>query len=74
MLAFAAADDFDRLWWVSYDVRGRPANLVGYAHDIKWFLFRLYGWKMDERMNTPPNQQEWNWWGARSYARTEEAG
>jgi hypothetical protein len=25
-------------------------------------------------MNTPPNQQEWNWWGARSYARTEEAG
>jgi hypothetical protein len=29
---------------------------------------------MDERMNTAPNQQEWNWWGARSYARTEEAG
>ena len=68
---FAAADDLDRLWWVSYDVSGRPANLSGYAHDIKWFLFRLYGWTMDRLMSTPPNQQEWDWWGARSYSRTE---
>jgi len=74
VLAFAAADDLDRLWWVSYDVSGRPANLVGYANDIKWFLFRLYGWTMDELMNTPPNQEEWDWWGARSYGRTEQAG
>ncbi|WP_222262827.1 hypothetical protein [Modestobacter marinus] len=73
VLAFAD-DDLDRLWWVSYDVRDRPANLTGYAHDIKWFLFRLYGWKMDELMGTPPNEEEWDWWGARSYARTEEAG
>jgi hypothetical protein len=68
------ADDLDRLWWVSYDVRDRPANLAGYPHDIKWFLFRLYGWKTDELINTPPNEEEWTWWGARSYSRTEEAG
>ena len=74
VLGFAAADDLDRLWWVSYDVSNRPANLVGYAHDVKWFLFRLYGWVMDARMGTPPNEEEWGWWGARSYARTEEAG
>jgi hypothetical protein len=71
---FAAADDLDRLWWVSYDVSRRPANLAGYPYDIKWFLFRLYGWKTDELINFPPNQQEWDWWGARSYARTEGAG
>ena len=59
---------------VSYDVCKRPANLAGYAHDIKWFLFRLYGWTMDDRMGTPPNEEEWGWWGARSYARTEHAG
>ncbi|MGR6964402.1 hypothetical protein ACU610_08090 [Geodermatophilus sp. URMC 61] len=68
---FAATDDLDRLWWVSYDVRDRPANLSGYAYDIKWFPFRLYGWTMDRLMSTPPNQEEWDWWGARSYARTE---
>jgi hypothetical protein len=71
---FAAADDLDRLWWVSYDVVDRPANLTGYAHDVKWFLVRLYGWTMDDRMGTPPNEEEWGWWGARSYARTEHAG
>ena len=71
---FAAVDDLDRLWWVSYDVSRRPANLAGYPYDIKWFLFRLYGWKTDELINTPPNPQEWDWWGARSYARTEHAG
>jgi hypothetical protein len=70
----AAADDLDRLWWVSYDVSRRPANLAGYPHDIKWVLFRLYGWKTDELIGAPPNQQEWDWWGARSYSRTEEAG
>ena len=74
VLGFAAADDLDRLWWVSYDVSNRPANLAGYAHDVKWFLFRLYGWVMDARMGTPPNEEEWGWWGARSYARTEEVG
>src|SRR3712207_101386 len=72
--AFAAADELDRLWWVSYDVVNRPANLTGYLHDVKWFLFRLYGWELDELISTPPNQQEWDWWGARSYARTEHAG
>jgi hypothetical protein len=71
---FAAEDGLDRLWWVSYDIRDRPANLAGLAHDSKWFLFHLYGWKTDELIGTPPNEEEWGWWGARSYARTEEGG
>jgi hypothetical protein len=74
VLEFAQADDLNRQWWVSYDVRNRPANLVGYSHDIKWFLFRLYGWKTDELIGTPPNEEEWKWWGERSYSRTEEGG
>jgi hypothetical protein len=61
--AFAGTDDLDRLWWVFYDVSGRPANLAGFPYDIKWFLFRLYGWTTDERMGTPPNEEEWGWWG-----------
>jgi|1186.fasta_scaffold268544_1 hypothetical protein len=74
VLEFAEADGLNRQWWVSYDVRDRPANLVGLALDSKCFLFRLYGWKTDELIGTPPNEEEWNWWGARSYSRTEEAG
>jgi hypothetical protein len=73
-LEFAADEGLDRLWWVSYDIRDRPANLAGRAHDVKWFLFHIYGWKTDELIDAPPNEEEWGWWGARSYARTEEGG
>jgi hypothetical protein len=69
---FAAADDLNRLWWVSYDTRNRPPNLSGYALDIKYFLFRLYGWMVFDATGTPPNDQEWAWWGPRSYGRTEQ--
>lgn len=74
VLEFAEADGLKREWWVSYDVRDREANLVGRPLDIKWFLFRLYGWKNDELIGAPPNEEEWDWWGARSYARTEGDG
>jgi hypothetical protein len=49
----------------------RPANLAGYALDIKWFPIRLYGWATDDLMGVQPNAQEWTWWGDRSYAREE---
>jgi hypothetical protein len=70
--AFAGEEGLNRLWWVSYDVQNRPANLSGYALDIKYFLFRLYGWMVFDATGTPPNDQEWAWWGPRSYGRTEE--
>ena len=69
--AFAGADGLNRLWWVSYDTRNRPANLAGYPLDVKYFLTRLYGWTVADRTGTPPSDQEWAWWGQRSYARTE---
>jgi hypothetical protein len=74
LLQFAAAVGLNRLWWVSYDIRNRPANLAGYALDIKRFPFQLYGWALDDLTATLPNEQEWAWWGARSYAREEIAG
>jgi hypothetical protein len=68
---FAAAAGLNRLWWVSYDTKNRPANLTGYALDIKLFPIRLYGWATDDLMGVQPNAQEWTWWGDRSYAREE---
>jgi hypothetical protein len=69
---FAAGDGLNRLWWVSYDSQNRPLNLSGYALDTKYFLVRLYGWMVFDANGTPPNDQEWVWWGPRSYARTEQ--
>jgi len=71
--AFAEADGLNRVWWVSYGVGNKPDNLAGYALDIKWFLVRLYGWALDDLMATPPNEEEWRMWGAKTYFRIESA-
>ena len=64
---FAAADGLPRRLWVSYDVANRPANLpAGPGLDAKNYMWRQYGWAT---VYGGPNEQEWAWWGARSYSR-----
>jgi hypothetical protein len=70
---FAPDEGLNRLWWVSYDVANRAPNLGGYALDIKWFLVRMSGWMVFDATGTPPNDEEWTMWGARSYNRSEPA-
>ncbi len=64
--AFAGQDGYHRAWWVSYDVKNRPVNLGGFDLATKRFLVEGYG-----SQTGGPNEQEWSWWGARRYDRTE---
>jgi hypothetical protein len=64
--SFAVQDGYHRAWWVSYDARSRPENLEGSDLDAKRFLWRAYGWATGA-----PNEDEWSWWGAKRYDRTQ---
>jgi hypothetical protein len=64
--SFATLDGYRRAWWVSYDVRNRPADLAGFALAAKRFQWEGYG-----EETGGPNETEWGWWGERSYVRTE---
>lgn len=68
---FAAVDGLNRAWWVSYDTRGRAANLAGRELLTKRMLFYSYGYDLQDRTGAPANDTEWGWWGDRSYARTD---
>jgi hypothetical protein len=62
----AVHDGYQRAWWVSYDVRNRPADVQGFSLAQKRFLFEAYGWQTGG-----PNEDEWGWWGPKRYDRTE---
>lgn len=65
----------NRAWWVSYDTMNRPANLTDEAYDNKKALFFAYANKVYElKPNNPPMQNEWDWWGNRSYYRLAAFG
>ncbi|MDQ3151867.1 MAG: PIG-L family deacetylase [Actinomycetota bacterium] len=68
---FARADGLNRAWWVSYDTQQRAANLTGLGLLVKRMLFYSHGYDLQARTGTPANDTEWDWWGAKSYARTE---
>jgi hypothetical protein len=64
--SFAAPDGYRIAWWVSDNVGLRSANLSGFPLAAKRFLFETYGAQADG-----PDEDEWSWWGAKSYVRTE---
>lgn len=61
---------------MSYDVQARAPNLDGLALDAKQLLFYSYAYAIQREMaergvHAPPNDAEWDWWGAKSYSREE---
>jgi hypothetical protein len=64
--SFAGLDGYQRAWWVSYDTRNRPVDLGGFDLAAKRFLVEGYG-----AQTGGVNEQEWTWWGAKRYDRTE---
>jgi hypothetical protein len=62
---------YNRAWWVSYDVQNRPANINGIELESKRYLFYYYGYAVQDRTGTAPNDTEWDWWGPKRYERLE---
>lgn len=62
---------YRRAWWKSYDVVNQPENISGFTLESKRFLFYSYGYAVQNRTGTPPDGNEWEWWGAKRYERLE---
>lgn len=64
---------YNRAWWVSYDVGGRPANLERWDLDSKRYLFYAHSYAIEDQIGEPPNDGEWDEWGPKRYEHLETA-
>jgi len=75
--SFCAEETYGRIWFASYCNRERAANLSVEAFEAKRSLFMAYGHELGRLMGIGAsgiNQEEWDWWGSKSYARWMEPG
>ncbi len=63
---FPVFADTPRTLWVSYQVRYKTSNLSGWDLAAKRFLFERYC----RTAGSTVNEEEWGWWGKKSYSRT----
>lgn len=75
--SFAAREGYGRVWFQTYCNRERAANITPEATEKKLKLFMSYGSELGRLLGMGTsgfNQEEWEWWGAKSYARLMQPG
>jgi hypothetical protein len=70
----AGADQFNRVWFVTYSTKDRPANLTGELLERKERLWEAYKRHVEAMADAEFLGSEWESWGAKNYYRRVLAG